>query len=42
MTNKEFGKQMELRTRKFGVAIIRFSISLPNYEESRVLEVSSH
>ena len=37
MDNKEFGKQMELRTRKFAVVIIKLSISLPNTPEGRVL-----
>jgi len=38
MDNKEFGKQMELRTRKFAVDIIKLSISLPNSDEGRVIK----
>jgi len=38
MDNKEFGKILELRTRKFAVGIIKLSISLPKPEEGRVLK----
>jgi len=38
MNNKEFGKTLELRTRKFAVAIIKLSIILPKTEEGRVLK----
>ncbi len=37
MDNKEFGKHLELRTRKFAVVIIKLSISLPNTPEGKVL-----
>jgi len=37
MDNKEFGKQMELRTRKYAVLIIKLSSSLPNSIEGKVL-----
>jgi len=37
MDNKEFGKQLELRTRKFAVLIIQLSINLPNTPEGRVV-----
>jgi len=40
MNNKEFGKTLELRTRKFAVAIIKLSIILPKTEEGRVLKIS--
>jgi four helix bundle protein len=35
--HKEFAKELEKRTRKFAVAIIRLSTSLPNTPEGRVL-----
>jgi len=37
MDNKEFSKQLEKRTRKFGVSIIRLSTELPNSPESMVI-----
>ena len=37
LTNKEFSKNLEKRTLKFGVDIIRLSISLPNTPEGRVI-----
>ena len=37
MDNKEFGKQLELRTKKFAVKIVRLSSTLPKTEEGRVL-----
>jgi len=38
MNNKEFGKTLELRTRKFAVAIIKLSILLPKTEEGSVIK----
>lgn len=38
MTNKEFAKQLEIRTVKFAIAIINLSSSLPNTPESLVLK----
>ena len=38
MTNKEFAKQLEKRTRKFAVRIIRLSTRLPNSPEGRVIK----
>ncbi len=38
MDNKEFGKKLELRTRKFAVSIIKLSISLPLTQEGKVLK----
>ena len=38
MTNKEFGKQLESRTKKFAISIIRLSTSLPNTSEAKVLK----
>ena len=38
MDNKEFGKHLELRTRKFAVVIIKLSTSLPNTPEGKVLK----
>ena len=35
--HKEFAKELEKRTRKFAVAIIRLSTALPNTPEGRVL-----
>jgi len=35
--NKEFSKKLEQRTREFAVRIIRFSTTLPNTPESRVI-----
>lgn len=37
MDNKEFGKLMEVRTRKFGVEIIRYSMTLPKSPEGLVV-----
>ena len=37
MDNKEFSKKLEVRTKKFAVAIIRFSASLPGSPESKVI-----
>jgi four helix bundle protein len=36
MDNKEFAKQLERRTRKFAVQIIRLSAMLPNTPEGKV------
>ncbi len=38
MDNKEFSKQLEKRTRKFAISIIKLSIQLPNTQEGRVLK----
>jgi four helix bundle protein len=37
MDNKEFGKQLEKRTRKYAFTIIQLSASLPNTPEARVI-----
>jgi four helix bundle protein len=37
LTNKEFSKNLEKRTLKFGIAIISLSTSLPNTPEARVI-----
>jgi len=37
MDNKEFAKQLELRTKKFAISIIRLSSSLPNTPEGKVV-----
>ena len=37
MENKEFAKELERRTRNFGVRIIRLSTTLPNTVEGRVI-----
>ena len=37
LTNKEFSKNLEKRTLKFGIDIIRLSASLPNTPEARVI-----
>lgn len=38
MDNKEFAKQLEYRTRQFGISIIKFSSELPNTIEARVIK----
>ena len=38
MDNKEFGKQLEDRTKKFAIEIIKLSSSLPNTAEAKVLK----
>jgi len=38
MENKEFSKQLENRTRKFAIAVIRLSGSLPNTCEGKVIK----
>jgi len=37
MENKKFAKELETRTRKFAVRIIRLSATLPNTPEGRVI-----
>ena len=37
LTNKEFSKNLEKRTLKFGIDIIRLSTTLPNNPEGRVI-----
>ena len=37
MDNKEFSKQLEGRTKKFAIGVIRLSISLPDSPEGRVI-----
>ena len=37
MDNKEFAKELEKRTRKFAVQIIRLSTTLPNTSEGKVV-----
>ena len=37
MDNREFSKNLEKRTRKFAVTIIRLSTTLPNSPEGRVI-----
>lgn len=37
MENKEFGRLLELRTRKFAIAIIRLSSTLPRSEEGKIV-----
>ena len=38
MDNKEFSKNLEKRTKKFAVKIIRLSTALPNTPEGRVIK----
>ncbi len=38
MNNKEFAKELEKRTRKFAIRIIKLSAKLPNTPEARVLK----
>ncbi|WP_372937287.1 four helix bundle protein [Seonamhaeicola sp.] len=37
MNNKEFAKKLELRTRQFGISILKLSSSLPNSTEGKVI-----
>jgi four helix bundle protein len=37
MDNKEFAKELEKRTRKFAIQIIRLSADLPNTPEARIV-----
>jgi four helix bundle protein len=37
MDNKEFAKELEKRTREFGVRVIHLSITLPNTPEGKVI-----
>jgi len=37
MDNKEFAKELEIRTRKFAIRIIKLSAKLPNTPEARVV-----
>jgi four helix bundle protein len=37
MDNKEFGKLLETRTKKFGISIIRLSVTLPGSPEGKVV-----
>ena len=37
MDNKEFSKQLELRTRKFAISIIKLSSTLPKTDEGKVI-----
>jgi four helix bundle protein len=37
MDNRQFGKELERRTRDFGVRIIRLSSQLPNTLEARII-----
>ncbi len=38
MNNKEFSKQLEDRTKKFAIRIIKLSIRLPNTPEGKVIK----
>ena len=37
MDNKEFAKSLELRTKKFGVSVLKLSAQLPNSQEAKVI-----
>jgi four helix bundle protein len=37
MDNKEFGKKLEKRTKKFAISVIRLSASLPGSPEGKVI-----
>ena len=37
MDNKEFSRQLEIRTKKFAISVIRLSASLPGSPEGRVI-----
>jgi len=38
MDNKEFGRLLEMRTKKFAINIIRLSTSIPNTSEGKVIK----
>ncbi len=38
MKNKEFAEKLEIRTRKFGVSIIKLSVKMPNSSEGKVIK----
>ena len=38
MDNKEFGKQLEGRTKRFAISIIKLSSALPNTQEGKVIK----
>jgi len=38
LDNLEFSKQLEERTKKFAIRIIKLSIAIPDYPESRVIK----
>ncbi len=38
MENKEFGKQMERRTKEFAISIIKLSASLPKTSEGNIIK----
>ena len=38
MNNKEFSKQLEIRTKKFAFNIIKLSVSFPNTPEGKVIK----
>lgn len=38
MDNKEFSKELEMRTQKFAVRTIRLSLALPNTPEGKVIK----
>jgi len=38
MENKEFAGKLEIRTREFGVSVIRLSVKLPDSSEGRVIK----
>jgi four helix bundle protein len=37
MDNKEFSRQLEIRTKNFAISIIRLSVMLPNTPEGKVI-----
>jgi len=38
LDNKEFAKKLELRTKRFAVAIIKLSVLIPNTPEGKVVK----
>jgi four helix bundle protein len=38
MDNREFGRQVEIRTKKFAIGIIKLSSTLPKSEEGKVIK----
>jgi four helix bundle protein len=38
MDNKEFSKQLEARTKRFAISLIKLSVSLPSSPEGKVIK----
>jgi len=38
MENKDFGKQLEVRTKNYAIAILKLSASIPDTSEGKVVK----